>query len=214
MFFMENGFKVTSLKVQKRNPNRVNVYLDGEFAFGLARIVAAWLTVGQILTDSQISVLREKDGVEAAYQHALHFISYRPRSEAEVRRKMADRGVKPEWADAVMEKLVHAGVVGDSNFAAAWVENRAALHPRGRRMLTYELRQKGISDEDINAALDPLPEEEGLAYSAGLKYASRLKGLEWMIFSRRLAGFLARRGFSYSTCKPVIRQIWDEFNTN
>lgn len=213
-FFMENGLKITALKVQKRNPNRVNVYLDGEFAFGLARIMAAWLAVGQTLTDDQISALREKDGVEAAYQHALHFISYRPRSEAEVRRKMQEIGVKDEWAHDVIDRLRRAGVVGDAGFAADWVENRAALHPRGRRLLTYELRQKGISDDDISAALDPLPEEEGLAYSAGVKYASRLKGLEWLVFSRRLAGFLARRGFSYSTCKPVIRQIWDEININ
>lgn len=211
---MENGLKITALKVQKRNPNRVNVYLDGEFAFGLARIMAAWLAVGQTLTDDQISALREKDGVEAAYQHALHFISYRPRSEAEVRRKMQEIGVKDEWAHDVIDRLRRAGVVGDAGFAADWVENRAALHPRGRRLLTYELRQKGISDDDISAALDPLPEEEGLAYSAGVKYASRLKGLEWLVFSRRLAGFLARRGFSYSTCKPVIRQIWDEININ
>ncbi|HWQ45228.1 MAG TPA: regulatory protein RecX [Longilinea sp.] len=180
----------------------------------MARIVAAWLSVGQNLSESQIETLREKDGVEAAYQRSLTFISYRPRSEAEVRRKMQEQGVKPEWADEVVERLMRAGVVGDTNFAAAWVENRAALHPRGRRLLTYELRQKGISDEDISTALEPLPEEEGLAYNAGVKYASRLKGLEWMDFSRRLTGFLARRGFSYSTCKPVIRQIWDEFNTN
>ena len=48
--------KITALKAQKRNPNRINVYLDGIFAFGLARVVAAWLQVGQTLSDEKIEL--------------------------------------------------------------------------------------------------------------------------------------------------------------
>ena len=60
--------KVTALKLQKRNKNRVNVYLDGEFAFGLARIVAAWLSTGQELTEEKIAELQAQDNVEVALQ--------------------------------------------------------------------------------------------------------------------------------------------------
>ncbi|HOG79782.1 MAG TPA: hypothetical protein PK454_08510, partial [Anaerolineaceae bacterium] len=63
--------KITALKVQKRNPNRVNVYLDGDFAFGLARVVAAWLQIGQILTPEKITSLQAQDTHEVAYQKAL-----------------------------------------------------------------------------------------------------------------------------------------------
>ena len=77
--------KITALQVQKRNPNRVNVHLDGEYAFGLARIVAAWLKVGQTLEEEKISELQADDARERAMQQAMLFLSYRARSEKEIR---------------------------------------------------------------------------------------------------------------------------------
>ena len=56
--------KITALQVQKRNPNRVNIHLDGEFAFGVARIVAAWLRIGQELSEEKIGQLQAEDGRE------------------------------------------------------------------------------------------------------------------------------------------------------
>ena len=83
--------KITALKLQKRNKDRVNVYLDDEFAFGLSRIVAAWLRTGQELTEEKIAELQAQDNVEVALQRALNFLSYRPRSEEEVRRNLTYR---------------------------------------------------------------------------------------------------------------------------
>ena len=79
---------ITALRYQKRNKNRVNVYLDDQFAFGLAAIEAARLHVGQTLTDDDVVRLRRRDDVERAYERALDFLSYRPRSEAEVCRNL------------------------------------------------------------------------------------------------------------------------------
>ena len=81
---MDMKRKITGLKVQKRNSNRVNVYLDGEFAFGLSRITAAWLEIGVELDQDQIQKLQSEDDAEVAYQKALNFLSYRPRSEREL----------------------------------------------------------------------------------------------------------------------------------
>ena len=77
--------KITAIVVQKRSPNRVNIYLDGEFAFGLARIVAAWLRTGQELSEEKIEQLQAEESRERAFQQALLFLSYRSRSEAEIR---------------------------------------------------------------------------------------------------------------------------------
>jgi regulatory protein len=73
---------ITALRFQKRNKNRVNVYLDGQFAFGLVAIEAARLRVGQTLSDNDVARLQMRDEVERAYERALNFLSYRPRSEA------------------------------------------------------------------------------------------------------------------------------------
>ena len=80
--------KITALQAQKRNPQRVNVYLDGEFAFGLSRITAAWLQIGQVLSEEKIVELQAADEIEVAYQKALHYLSFRTRSEDEVRKNL------------------------------------------------------------------------------------------------------------------------------
>lgn len=202
--------KITALKVQKRNPSRVNVYLEGEFAFGLARIVAAWLKVGMELSEDKISALQAKDACEAAYQQALHFLSYRPRSEMEVRKKLIEKGTDEVVVETVMIRLLEAQLLGDEEFARVWVDNRTAFRPRSHRMLRYELKQKGVEEEIIQSALTEAENEPELAYLAGRQYARRLAGLDWELFRKRLGGFLSRRGFTYGTIAPVIRRIWDE----
>ena len=84
---------ISALRYQKRNKNRVNVYVDDQFAFGLAAIEAARLRVGQALSDDDIARLRRQDDVERAHERALNFLSYRPRSEAEVRRNLRKKDV-------------------------------------------------------------------------------------------------------------------------
>ena len=206
--------KITALKAQKRNPNRINVYLDGSFAFGLARIVAAWLQIGQVISDEKIQSLQAQDTVEVAYQKALHFLSFRPRTENEIRRKLKDAGFEEEIADPILQRLRDAGMVSDTEFARNWIESRSTFKPRGRRALTLELRQKGVSEEIIHAALVEMDDESDLAYRAGLRYAKRLTQADWGTFRERLTAFLGRRGFSYGTIAPQVRKIWDEIQNN
>lgn len=202
--------KITALKLQKRNRQRVNVYLDGEFAFGLSRIVAAWLEVGQELSEEKIAQLLSEDENEVAFQRAVKFIGYRIRSEAEVRDKLRDADYAEEIIEAVVKRLWRDGLVDDERFARTWVENRAEFHPRSHRALAYELRRKGISEEVISKTLADTSEEEELAYKAGLKQSRKLKNLEWPDFRRKLGGFLGRRGFSYDIVAPVVNRIWAE----
>lgn len=202
--------KITALTAQARNPNRVNVYLDGDFAFGLNRLVAAWLKVGMDLSTEKIADLQAKDAVEAAYQKALHFVSYRPRSEMEIRKRLIEKDIDEPVIEAVLERLKQAQLVDDKQFARTWVENRSAFRPRSHRMLRYELKQKGVEEEHIHQALLEAEEEPELAYQAGKSYARRLAGLDREVFRKRLSGYLSRRGFAYGTIAPVIRQIWDE----
>jgi regulatory protein len=208
--FVEPMGKITALKVQKRNPNRVNVYLDNEFAFGLARIIAAWLHLGQELSADKIASLQSQDAGEVAYQKALHFISYRPRSEVEVRKKLAESGAETEIIESVMARLQAAQLVGDEKFAHEWIDNRSTFRPRSHRMLRYELHQKGVGEVFIQQALAEAEDEPDLAYQAGSQYARRLAELDWELFRKRLSGFLGRRGFSYGTIAPVVRKIWEE----
>jgi len=206
--------KITALKVQKRNPNRVNVYLDGEYAFGLSRTAAGWLHVGQILDEEKIETLKAQNNKEAAFQQALRLLSFRPRSVAEVRKKLVEKGIDEEFVDAVLERLSDDGYLGDQSFAEEWVENRSTFRPRSRRMLHYELKQKGVAEEHIQNALASIKDEPDLAHQAAIRYAERLADQDWESFRKRLGAFLGRRGFSYGTVAPVVKQVWEELHSS
>ena len=208
--------KITAIKVQ-RNTNRVNIYLDGEFAFGLARIVAAWLQVGQILDDEKIAKLQAEDSRERAWNQALLYLSYRARSENEIRQNLNKHEIPDAVIDETLERLRREGFANDKKFASAWVENRSTFRPRGRRALAMELRQKGIDDSTIESVLEDV-DEETLAYEAGQKKAQKLalslsKGMEWAEFRKKMSEFLARRGFSYSVIAPIVKRLWSEIHT-
>jgi len=201
--------KITAIEIQKRSPNRVNIHLDGEFAFGLARIVAAWLRVGQELSEEKIEQLQVDDARERALQQAMLFLSYRARSESEIRQNLRKHEIPEPVIEQTLERLRQNGFANDTQFARVWVENRSAFRPRSRRMMAMELRQKGLDAEAVSSAIESV-DDEALAYEAAQKRAPRLKSLEWNEFRKKLSEFLARRGFSYSVIAPVVTRIWNE----
>src|SRR5512139_2396674 len=145
--------KITAIQVQKKTPNRVNIHLDGEFAFGLSRIVAAWLRVGQELDEEKIKRLQIEEAQERAYQQAMLFLSYRARSESEIRQNLRKHEIPEPVIEQTLERLRQGGLANDQQFARAWVENRSTFRPRSRRMMAMELRQKGLDQEAVASAM-------------------------------------------------------------
>ena len=105
--------RITAIKVQKRNHERVSVYLDGEYAFGLARIVAAWLEIGQYIDERRIAKLIDEDEREVAYQQALKFLNYRERSEGEVRQNLNKHDLPEDAIEAAIKRLRRSELVDD-----------------------------------------------------------------------------------------------------
>ncbi|HEY2981573.1 MAG TPA: RecX family transcriptional regulator [Anaerolineales bacterium] len=202
---------ITAIGAQKKNPNRVNIYLDGEFAFALARVVAAWLTTGQALDDEKIAALQAEDARERAYQQAMLYLSYRARSEAEIRKNLIKHEIPEVVIEETLERLRQARLADDNGFAQAWVENRSTFRPRSRRALTAELRQKGLDDQTVRSAVAGV-DEQALALEAARKRTARLEGLEWIEFRKKLSDFLARRGFAYEIIGPTVRGLWQELH--
>lgn len=205
--------RITALTVQKRNPDRVNVYLDGEFAFGLSRIVAAWLEQGRSLSQQEIEELVQKDTSEVAFQKAIKLLDYRPRTGQEIRQKLHQKGFEPGQIEQVVERLISTHLIQDEKFAASWVESRNQFRPSSQRVLRYELRSKGIDEEIIEEALQGSVEDLELAQRAAQKMVRRLSNLDWQEFRKKLSAFLARRGFSYETVAQVVKTSWDELQS-
>lgn len=203
---------ITALEYQQKRKDRVNVYLDGDFGLALAESVVqeAGLRRGMPLDSADVQRLLNLDGARRAYDAALGFLSYRPRSEAEIRRNLERKRFPPERIEEVLVRLRRTGLVDDAAFARYWVENRDAFSPRGGRALRAELRQKGIGDEEARTVLEDGRDEVAGAYAAGERKARQLKGLDRRTFRQRLGAFLARRGFSYDSISPAVDRLYAE----
>ena len=197
------------MRLQRRRRDRVNVYLDGDYAFSLQAILAAELRRGQALSDVEIEALQARDAAESAYDAALRYLSYRPRSEREIRRYLARRELDEEAITEVLARLRRQGFSDDRAFAQFWVENREAFRPRGRYALRAELRLKGVDEGTIAAALEGVDEEES-ARRAAQGALRRLSRQDEPTFRRRMLGHLQRRGFGYEVARRVTESLWRE----
>jgi regulatory protein len=203
---------ITALEIQKRNKERVNVYLDDEYAFSLDIMSAATLRKGQTLSQAEIEALQTQDEVSRAVDRAVRFLSYRPRSVAEIRRNLAEKQTPEAVIDQAVERLQKLGYIDDRAFAAFWVENRNTFKPISPRALRYELRQKGVADADIAAALAGLDSHDA-AYRAAQGQIRRHRSKSREEFRQKISAFLMRRGFGYDTIREVVEQWIAELET-
>ena len=199
--------KITALETQKRNPDRLNVFLDNEFAFGISKFVAAWLSVGQTISEDKLKELADRDEREKAYQTALAFIGYKGRTKFEVTTRLEKAGLPPEIIQKTISELEDKEYLNDLRFAQQWAEVRSETKPRGRYLLKLELKKKGIEDSVINDALTNIPDEEDLAREFGEKYMRKLSEVDREVFVKKMTGALQRKGFSYSVTKEVVGNL-------
>lgn len=205
---------ITAITAQKRNTQRLNISLDGEYAFSLDRLTAAWLKVGRKLSPEEIASLQEKDEQEVAFNRALRYLSYRARSETEMRKYLSDKGFSDHVSQTVIDRLKDERLINDPRFAQDWIDNRVSFRPRSQTQLRFELRNKGLSEDLIEDALQEADLDDiKLACAAGKKLVGRYARLDWPDFRQKLGAALARRGFSYETVRSVTRQLWDECQT-
>ena len=140
---------VTGLELQKRNKKRVNIYIDGEYAFSASMDDAARLKKGQELTEDTIQLLRDQDAISHAMGVAARLLSARPRSVHEIRKRLQEIETPPAVIENALEKLSEMGYLDDHAFAAFWVQERNNHKPISPQALRYELRQKGVEDPSV-----------------------------------------------------------------
>ncbi|UCG10147.1 MAG: RecX family transcriptional regulator [Dehalococcoidia bacterium] len=203
--------KVTAIRAGRGQGKRVNLFLDGRFAFSLQAELAAKeeLKVGQELSPHQVKALTGSDNYQRGYDAATRYLSYRPRSEAELKEQLCRRGFDNDCIEAVTTKLKEQGLVDDLAFAQFWRDNRQSFSPRSQWLTRRELRQKGIAEEVMNQVVATIDDSDS-AYRAALGKARRLSGYDYPQFRQRLGSFLRRRGFNYAVINHTVAQMWTE----
>ena len=197
---------VTALEYQKRNKDRVSLYLDDEFACELPLVRAAKLQRGHGLSTTEVQALIEGSLIENALDRAVNFLSYRPRSCQEVRRHLHKVGLGDSVIAAVMQRLQQQGYVDDFAFARFWIENRESFKPMSPRALAHELYQKGV-DRDVFTGLLEKIDVDAAAYRAATKQLWRVRGRARNEFRKKLSALLQRRGFDFDTIASVVSRL-------
>jgi regulatory protein len=204
---------ITKIETQEKNPKRKSIYLDEQFAFGLDQetVYRYELREGDRLAQKKIDEILKSEERRRAKEKALNYLSYRARSEKEIKDKLKKKEFPGTIIDEVISDLKRLNLVDDFEFASLWIKDRLEHKPKGERVLKLELLKKGIKKEIIQKALEEFypskTEEMEIALELVKKRERRYKDLDKMVAKRRLFNFLLRRGFSYE----VVREALDEW---
>jgi regulatory protein len=205
----ETAFRVTAIERQKRNPDRVSVYLDGAFAFGLDEEVLFRNPIheGDNLSESFIDGVLLFDEHVRAKAKALRLLSHRALATDELRQKLLDRDFSERTAKRVIEDLTRVGLLNDESFAASFVHSRMNQRPCSKKLLTLELKHKGFGEdaaaEAVEAAYGPQSEEEVAIALFRTKMVS-LKGEDPRKARKKAVEFLFRRGFDWELIRSAM----------
>ncbi len=198
---------ITALTAQVKNQDRVNVYIDGSFALGLALSVAADLRIGQEISQQELEQLDQRDEVHRARERVLGLLARRPYSSAEIKRYLRRHKMSDEIIQNVIDDLTEAKLIDDDAFAAYWVEQRETFRPRSRLALRQELSQKGVDREIVAEALSDMDEIDA-ARRVAQKQAGRWQALPEVEWRSKLTRYLMRHGYPYDIVREVIDETW------
>jgi regulatory protein len=202
---------ITAVEPAQRRRGRVQVYVDGVAAFDVARAVAVArrLRPGAAIDPAQVEAIVAADRRRAALETAAAMLARRPRSERDVRRRLAGRKFEAALVEATVTRLGELKLLDDAEFARAWTESRDRSSPRGRRLMVQELRAAGVAAPAAFEAALAISDEDA-AYRVAEKKAQALTSCDERAFRDKLGSHLQRRGFGWQTARATVERCWRE----
>ena len=200
------GLKITDLRAGVKNPNRVNVFVNGKYTLSLdvAQVVDYKVKVGRVLSVRELDELKKASELGKLYQRTLEWVLLRPRSIREtkdyLRRKLRTSEDIAKFSDEVISRLVVRGYLDDEKFAEWWVENRFVKKGVSVKRLRMELLQKGIGMDAIDETLERVGrnDEDEIRKVIAKKRAKYPD-------DEKLIQYLCRQGFPYQLVSELVR---------
>jgi regulatory protein len=213
-------YKITDISIQARNPDRVNVSVDGKFRFSLDvyQVTDLGIRVGQEIDNARLAELEQESQYGKLYAQSLEYCLMRPHSQKEVRdylwkktlnRKVRNKkgeiierqGVSSSVVDRVYARLIEKDYVNDEKFALFWIQNRNLQKGTSKRKLYFELQNKGVNKTVIdnimqNNTRDEKSEISKMIIKKRRRYPDDIK----------LTAYLVRQGFSYSDVREALSE--------
>ena len=196
--------EITAITPQIKDKTRCNIYVDGRFCLGLSleTTIKNRLKVGQTVSPERLSEIQLESEKNAAFDKALTHISATRKTEKQIREFMAKKGYLPAVCDYVVEKKLGNGCLNDGEYAEAYVGFAAAR--KGSKLIRMELRQKGISETEIENALGTLDtESEVSSATAILQKYMRGKTADRETLTKAFR-YLMGKGFDYEIARAAL----------
>lgn len=202
---------ITKITQQKRSSNRWNVFLNGTYAFSVSEDVYAkfQLYKGKELSAEEIEQIKRAEHLQKNYAKALHYLSYRMRTEAEMRKYLQDKEVMDESIDKIIDKLYRGHLLNDRKFAKSFVSDRINRSKKGPKLVREELSQKGVPkaiiDDSLQAYTPDIQWKK--AYEIAKKEAGKSSKHPLQKRKEQLKARLLRRGFTSDLVFEVVQEI-------
>lgn len=200
------------MELQKRNSKRVSIYIDEDFAFGVDMEVAYTcdLKEGKEIDSKFVESVIKKEEQFRANNYALSLLSFRARSEKEIRDRMLQKGYESSVIEKTIRYLKEQRYVNDREFTEAFIKDKTELSHYGRNRIKTELFKKGISKELVDELIEENIQSDmeyktvkELAESKIKSYQKDKKDAQY----RKLSGYLLRKGYSYDVVSRVVREV-------
>jgi regulatory protein len=200
---------ITGIKAQK-SKKRVNIYVDGNFSFGLdlENLLRYGLREGKVITEEQIKEIVKKAEFSKVSDKIIQYGLVRPRSEKEFRDWLKKYKVHTSIHKELFKKLKRLELLGDKSFALWWISQRVQFRPKSKIVLSLELRQKGVSKEIIDEALSEIViDEKSVAKEILLKKKRVWENLSPDQIKKRMYAILLSKGFSMTIIKKAVESL-------
>jgi regulatory protein len=199
-------------KKQKEDRKRYNIFIDGEFAFGLYEetILKFDLHTHREISEELVNRIREKDEYEFAKRAAFDYLSYRIRSESEIRKKLKQKKISLTSIDKVIDLLMKLNMINDVEFSKQLINDKVNRKPVGKKVLQQKLFEKGIDKETREKVIEEFfneNDEFALAGKALTKYLTKLKDEDPQIKRKKCFEYLARKGFDFEIISELLYKL-------
>lgn len=198
---------ITDVQRQKHSPDRYSIFIDGDYSFSLSDLDFSLsdLKVGQVLKPEQLASFQQGSTRSKAYERAVHFLSFRQRTEFELRNFLKRKGYEEAVIQQALDRLSEAKLVDDAQFVRDWVATRQSLKPRSRKMIILELKEKGVKREVIEAGLINYGREAELEAIKQIATKKLTHGSTQD--QRKLTDYLIRQGFNFDLIKQALDDL-------
>lgn len=196
--------RITAIKQQVKNPERVSVSVDGKYAFSLSldELLREKLKKDDEIDEARVKQLKKLSEEGKLKMRTLNWLLMRPHSTRELRDYLRRKKADTELVEAWIEEFTSKKYLDDESFARWWVETRRSGKQSSTKKLSFELRSKGIEREMIDRVLQDAQDDEQAALNELIEKKRRLP--RYRADEQKLMEYLVRQGFGYGDVKRSL----------